>query len=274
METAPGIQPRRVTDIEYKTLRHELRGNVLVVTIDHPDNKYNLVDTTLMEEMAALMSALRNQTEARAVVLTGSGKCFSAGGSFELMKQLDKPEFGAYISRQSRHLINDLLQVPVPIVCAMNGPAIGFGATWVLLSDISFAGSDATLSDPHVLRGINTPDGAALWNLVMSPQRAKRFLLTGEELSAAQAEELGLITFVTEPGEAFDKAMEFAEKLAGYAPSAVAHTKLLCNIYIREALDKSFDLGAAWECADFRSSDHKEAVAAFRERRTPVFTGT
>jgi enoyl-CoA hydratase len=233
-----------------------------------------MVDTTLMEEMAALMSALRNQTEARAIVLTGNGRCFSAGGSFELMQQLDKPEFGAYIARQSRQLINDLLQVPVPIVCAMNGPAIGFGATWVLLSDIAFAGSDVTLSDPHVLRGIGTPDGAALWSLVMSPQRAKRFLMTGEELSAAQAAELGLITFVTEPGEAFDKAMQYAEQLAGYAPNAVAHTKLLCNIHIRDSLDRSFDLGAAWECEDFRGNDHKEAVAAFREKRAPIFNGT
>ncbi len=236
---------------------------MLVVTIDHPDNKHNLVDLTLMEEMAALMSQLRTQREARAVVLTGAGKCFSAGGSFDLMQELHRPEFADHITRTAKQLMSDLLQVPVPVICAMNGPAIGFGATWVLLSDVVFAGSDVSISDPHVLRGIAAPDGPALWSLAMGPIRAKRFLLTGEELTAAQAADLGLITFVTDPADTLSEAMAFAQQLAAGAPSAIAHTKLLCNIHIRAALDMSFDTGAAWECQDFRTADHREAIACF-----------
>lgn len=264
----------RIADLQFRTLRVAQDGPVMVVTVDHPDNKYNLVDVTLMEELAALVSALRNQREARAVVLTGAGACFSAGGSFELMGQLDRPDFADYISRLAKQLMYDLLQVPVPVVCAMNGPAIGFGASWVLLSDVVFAGSDVTLSDPHVLRGIAAPDGPALWSLAMGPVRAKRFLLTGEQLSAAQAAELGLITFVTPPEETFDQALAFANQLADSAPSAIAHTKLLCNIHVRDALDMSFDTGASWESQDFRTNDHKEAIAAFREGRKPTFSGT
>jgi enoyl-CoA hydratase len=167
-----------------------------------------------------------------------------------------------------------MLQVPVPIVCAMNGPAIGFGASPVLLSDVVFAGEDVSLSDPHALRGVVSPDGPALWSLAMGPVRAKRFLLTGEKLSAAEAAKLGLITFVTAPGEALGQAMEFARNLAAGPPSAIAHTKLMCNIYIRDALDMSFDTGAAWELQDSRTNDHQEAISAFRERRTPKFTET
>jgi enoyl-CoA hydratase len=264
----------RNTDPQFRTLKLTRDGLVLMITIDHPDNKLNLMDQTLHEELAALMSELRIESEARAIVLTANGKYFSGGGSFGMMGDLTRAQFATYISRLAKQTIYDMLQVPVPIICAMNGPAIGFGATPVLLSDVVFAGQDVSLSDPHALRGVASPDGPALWSLAMGPFRAKRFLLTGEKLSATEAAELGLITFVTAPGEALGKAVEFARKLADGPPSAMSHTKLLCNIYIRDALDMSFDTGVAWELQDARSNDHEEAIAAFRERRTPRFTGT
>jgi enoyl-CoA hydratase len=263
-----------VVDTKFRTLKLERLGSVLVVRIAHPDNRLNFVDVALMEEFACLVAALRTERSARAVVLTGEGPAFSGGGSFELMNQLDRPEFADYICRLAKQLITDMLQIPIPVICAMNGPAIGFGATWVLLSDVVFADEDAKLSDPHVLRGIAAPDAPALWSLAMGPMRAKRFLLTGDELTAAEAVELGLIAFVSKAGRTLDDALAFARRLAGIAPGAVAHTKLLCNKHIRDALELSFDTGAAWESQDFRTNDHKEAIAAFRERRNPMFTGT
>jgi enoyl-CoA hydratase len=268
------VAARTGTDREFRALKLTRDGLILMITIDHPDNKFNLMDQTLHEELAALLSDLRTESDARAIVLTANGKYFSAGGSFDMMGQLNRAEFAAYISRLARRTIYDMLQIPVPIICAMNGPAIGFGASPVLLSDVVFAGEDVSLSDPHAVRGLASPDGPALWSLAMGPVRAKRFLLTGEKLSATQAAELGLITFVTAPGEALGKAVEFARKLADGPPSAMSHTKLLCNIYIRDALDMSFDTGVAWELQDARTKDHEEAISAFRERRTPRFTGT
>jgi enoyl-CoA hydratase len=265
---------RTVKDREFRTLKVTQDGPVLVITIDHPDNKFNLMDQTLHEELAVLMADLRTERDARAIVLTANGKYFSAGGSFEMMGQFDRAGFAAYISRLARQTIYDMLQVPIPIVCAMNGPAIGFGASPVLLSDVVFAGEDISLSDPHALRGVSSPDGPALWSLAMGPVRAKRFLLTGEKLSATEAAERGLITFVTAPGEALGQAREFARELAAGPPSAIAHTKLMCNIFIRSALDMSFDTGVAWELQDSRTNDHREAISAFRERRRPKYTGT
>jgi enoyl-CoA hydratase len=273
MDNLPVSVPT-VKDREFRTLKLTRDGSILTITIDHPDNKFNLMDQTLHEELAALVSDLRIERDARAIVLTSNGKYFSGGGSFDMMAQFDRPGFAEYISRLARQTIYDMLHIPVPIVCAMNGPAIGFGASPVLLSDVVFAGEDVSLSDPHALRGVVSPDGPALWSLAMGPVRAKRFLLTGEKLSAAEAAELGLITFVTAPGEALVQAMEFAGKLAAGAPSAIAHTKLLCNIYIRDALDMSFDTAAAWELQDSRTNDHKEAISAFRDRRIPKYTGT
>jgi enoyl-CoA hydratase len=266
--------PRRsIMEREFRTLKLGLDDSVLTVVIDHPDNELNLVDVTLMEEFASLVADLRNQQEARVILLSAAGKYFSAGGSFELMNQLHDHATADHLCRLAMQLIHDFLQVPAPIVCAMTGPAIGFGASWVLLSDLVFAGEDVTLSDPHVQRGLASPDGAALWSLAMGPMRAKRFLLTGEKLTARQAMELGLISFVTAAGETVQHARTFAHKLAAAAPSAVAHTKLLCNIHIREALAASLATGTAWELQDSRTNDHQEALDAFRERRDPHFTG-
>jgi enoyl-CoA hydratase len=270
----PPVSARTRTDREFRTLKLTRDGPTLMIMIDHPGNKFNLMDKTLHEELAALMSDLRTESDARAIVLTANGKYFSAGGSFDMMGHLTRAEFALYISRLAKQTIYDMLQVPVPIICAMNGPAIGFGASPVLLSDVVFAGEDVSLSDPHALRGLAPPDGPALWSLAMGPLRAKRFLLTGEKLSAAEAAKLGLITFVTPPGEALAQAMEFARKLAAEPRSAMSHTKLLCNIFIRGALDMSYDTGVASELLDSHTDDHTEAIAAFRERRTARYSGT
>jgi enoyl-CoA hydratase len=270
----PPVSAYTVAGREFRTLKLTQDGLVLIITIDHPDNKFNLMDQALHEDLAALVSDLRTQRDARAIVLTANGKYFSGGGSFDLMGQMNSADFARYIAQLAKQTIYDMLQVPVPIVCAMNGPAIGFGASPVLLSDVVFAGEDISLSDPHALRGVVSADGPALWSLALGPVRAKRFLLTGEKLSATEAAELGLITFVTAPGEALGQAVEFAKTLAAGPPSAIAHTKLLCNIYIRDALDMSFDTGAAWSFQDFLTNDHQEAISAFRERRTPKYSGT
>jgi enoyl-CoA hydratase len=265
--------PSSVLRMKFRTLRLSQVGAVLRVEVHHPDNKYNFIDLELMEEFAALVSELRRERNARAVLLTGSRGFFSGGGHFAVMEMKRDPVMSRRISQTARQLINDYLQIPIPIVCALNGPALGFGATWALLSDVTFAGEDVTLSDPHVLRGLGVPDGAALWTLAMGPVRAKRFLMTGEDLTARQAVELGLLTFVSDPSNTEADAAAFAAKLAAGAPSAISHTKLLCNVHIRQALDLTLDTGAAWESLDFRTDDHLEALASFREGREPRFTG-
>jgi enoyl-CoA hydratase len=203
--------------------------------------------------------------------LAAKGKYFSAGGSFELFETMDTVDSAERMRRASRRLYHNLLDVDAPIVCAMTGAAYGAGASLVLLSDIVFASSAVRLSDPHVQRGLAAGDGAALWSMYLGPARAKRFLLTGEELTAEQAADLGLVSFVCEPAETLSSAREYAHKLAAGAPLAIAHTKMLCNTYIRDILNRTFNTGHALEMLDFRSRDHSEAVEAFRAQRAPDF---
>jgi enoyl-CoA hydratase len=264
---------RSVLTEGFDTLRVEAEGSVLVVTLDHTHNELNLFTWERMDELARLMSLLRSETAHRAIVLTGSGRFFSAGGSFALFETLNRTQSIERMGRLTRQLYGDMLSVGLPIVCALNGPAHGAGCSLVLLSDIVFAPETVTLSDPHVPRGLAAGDGPALWSLFMGPVRAKRFLLTGEELTAEQARDFGMFTFVCPPGETFERALRYAKDLAAGVPNAIAHTKLLCNRYIRDSLERTLDVGFGLEMLDFQSADHREAIAAFRQSRPPTYGG-
>lgn len=246
---------------------------VLTVTINNPENRLNLWDYATIEEFAALFNSLRADTRYRAVLITAAGEHFCGGGHFELMDSQSDPEKVEYLARLTRRLYSDMLDVAAPIVCALNGPAVGAGCSVALLSDILVASQRATLSDPHVCRGLTAGLGVAIWSLYLGPVRLKRFLLTGEVLDSHHAHELGMVDFICDDGETLTRALELARNLASNPPLAVAKTKLLANKHIRATLEVSFAMGAAWQSQDFHTHDHKEAVAAFRERRSPVYTG-
>lgn len=259
---------------EFTTLHTERIGDVLQVTIAHPTSPMNAVDEALHEDLAALFRALRRETQARCVLLTGQGRAFSAGGDFAWFPKLQDPETLEAVRRDGKQMIWDLLDVEVPIVAAVNGPAIGLGASLALLCDVIFAADGAVFADPHVKVGIVAGDGgAAIWPLALGPARAKQYLLTGDPLTAAEAERLGLVNFVVPAAELREKALAFAQRLAAGAPLAVRYTKLAVNKLVKDALNVAFDTSTALEVVTFRSEDHQEALAALREKRPPRFRG-
>ncbi|MEW6273015.1 MAG: enoyl-CoA hydratase-related protein [Thermodesulfobacteriota bacterium] len=258
----------------FTSLRAERVGDVLRVTIANPRNPLNAVDETLHEELAALFRVLRRESRARAVLLTGEGRAFSAGGDFGWFPKFQDPDTLESVRRDGKQMIWDLLDVEVPIVAAVNGPAIGLGASIALLCDVIFAADGATFADPHVRVGIVAGDGGvAIWPLALGPARAKQYLLTGDALSAAEAERIGLVNFVVPAGELQQRALDFAQRLAAGAPLAVRYTKLAVNKLVKDALNVAFDASTALELVTFRSEDHREALAALREKRPPRFRG-
>jgi len=258
----------------FTTLRIARVGDVLRVTIDHPRSELNAVDEALHRDFTALFAALRREREARAVLLTGRGKAFSAGGDFRWFPELREPERLEALRRDAKQLIWDLLDVELPIVAAVNGHAMGLGASIALLSDVILMADTATIGDPHVRVGLVAGDGGvAIWPLAVGPARAKEYLLTGDPLSAAEAERIGLVNRVV-PAAALDaEAMALATRLAAGAPLAVRYTKLAVNKLVKDALNVAFDASTALELVTFRSEDHQEALAAIREKRAPVFKG-
>ncbi len=258
----------------YRALHFDRGGSVLRVAIDHPESELNTVDALLHGELSRLFRDLKREDEARAVLLIGRGRAFSAGGDFDWFPTLDDLAKLEHLRRDAKQMIWDLLDVELPIVTALNGPAVGLGASLALLSDVIFMAETATLADPHVRVGIVAGDGGtAIWPLVLGPARAKQFLLTGDPVTAADALRMGLVNHVVAPDALESEALAFATRLAAGAPLAVRYTKQAVNKLVKEALNTAFDTATALEIVTFQSEDHREALAALREKRTPVFRG-
>ena len=259
---------------DFATLRLARVGQVLRVSIDHPSSPLNAVDGRLHHDLTALFARLKRENDARAVLLTGRGRAFSAGGDFAWFPALQEPGRLEALRRDAKQPIWDLLDVEVPIVAAVNAHAMGLGASIALLCDVIFMADTATIGDPHVKAGIVAGDGgAAIWPLAVGPARAKEYLLTGDPLTAAEAERIGLVNHVVPAAELDAAAMAFATRLAAGAPLAVRYTKLAVNKLVKDALNVAFDTSTALELLTFHSEDHAEALAAFREKRPPVFKG-
>jgi enoyl-CoA hydratase len=246
-----------------ETIRVERDGDVLTATIDHPRSDLNAVDATLHRELAELFATLKTERDARCIVLTGAGRAFSAGGDMAWFPELRAPDQLHLLRREAKQLVWDLLDVEVPIVCGVNGPAVGLGASIALLCDVIVMADTATIADPHVQVGLVAGDGgAAIWPLLL-----------GEPLAAADAVRLGIAAEVCSPDDVAAMTRHWADRIARQPPLAAQATKVAVNAQIKQALLTSFDLSTALEMTCFHSADHAEAVDAFVTKRTPRFEG-
>ena len=260
--------------MDYRGLALDRVGDVLKVTIAHPTSELNTVDGLLHEDLTRLFRELKREDRARAVLFTGRGRAFSAGGDFRWFPTLDDLAKLEHLRRDAKQMIWDLLDVDIPIVSAVNGHAMGLGASIALLCDVIFMADTATVGDPHVRVGIVAGDGGtAIWPLAVGPARAKEHLLTGDPLTAAEAERIGLVNHVVPAADLDAAAMKMAERLAAGAPLAIRYTKLSVNKLVKDALNVAFDTATAYELVTFHSEDHQEAFASIREKRPPNFRG-
>jgi enoyl-CoA hydratase len=259
---------------DYQALHFERAGDVLRIAIDHPGNQLNAVDALLHEELTRVFRELKREDRARAIVFTGRGRVFSAGGDFAWFPSLDDLAKLEHLRRDAKQMIWDLLDVQLPIVAAINGPAVGLGASLALLCDVIFMADTASIADPHVRVGIVAGDGGtAIWPLAVGPARAKQYLLTGDPVPAVEAERIGLVNRVVPAADLDAEAMAFAQRLADGAPLAVQYTKQAVNKLLKDALNVAFDTSTALEIVTFQSEDHREALSALREKRKPNFQG-
>jgi enoyl-CoA hydratase len=263
-----------LTTTDFRCVNLQRDGDVLRFTIDHPDSKINAVDDDLHHDLTRLFRVLKQEDEARAILLTGCKGVFSVGGNFEWFKTLDSPRRVFDLHRDAKQMIWDLLDVQLPIVAAINGHAMGLAANLALFCDVIFMAESALIADPHVKAGIVAGDGGTvIWPMAVGPARAKEYLLTGDPLSAADAERFGLINHAVPDDELDDQAMAFARRLAAGAPMAVQYTKLAVNKLVKDALAVSFDAATGYEMVTMLSEDHDEAIDSFLNRRSPNFTG-
>lgn len=257
----------------YEYLKLVREDRVLNVTFNFRNDQLNPITSKVEAELSRLFIEVARDPDTNVVVLTGGGRAFSAGGDLDDMQHLvDHP--GEFDSHAAKQLIFAMLDCPKVVIAKVNGHAIGLGATIALFCDVIFAASHAKIGDPHVKVGFAAGDGGAvIWPQLIGYARAKELLLTGDLLTADEAARMGLINHSVPADELDAKVSAFAQRLASGATRAIQYTKITMNLGLKQLAHSMMDASIAYEHLTNYTRDHREAVAAFREKRPPVFIG-
>jgi enoyl-CoA hydratase/carnithine racemase len=245
----------------------EERDAIRVVTLNRPE-ALNATNEPLHIALQSVWRHLAADEEARAVVLTGAGRAFSAGGDFQHFVELwdDRPRRRREIEG-ARRLLTEMVDFPLPVVAAVNGPAVGLGCNRAVLSDVVLIAESAYMADPHVSVGLTAADGGApTWPLLMSILRAKEYLLTSEPIPAEQAVALGLANRVVPDADLLDQALAVAQRIAKLPPQAVQSTKRALNMHIKRAVAGVLEYALSEEYDSFETAEHQALVNRFLER--------
>ena len=257
---------------DYRQLTFTRRDNgVLLVTIDRPE-KYNAADEQMHGELARVWNDISADPETRVAVITGAGKAFSAGGDLAMVERMagDYDRVSHMLSEMSE-LVYNIINCDKPIVSAINGVAVGAGTVAALLADVAIAAEDAKIGDGHVKLGVAAGDHAAIiWPLLAGMAKARYYLLTGEMITGAEAERIGMVAKALPREQVLDEALRVADTLATGAQQAIRLTKRALNNWLRSA-GPTFDQSAAYEMLTFLGPDVVEGYTALREKRPPRF---
>jgi 2-(1,2-epoxy-1,2-dihydrophenyl)acetyl-CoA isomerase len=259
-----------------QVIAYELRGAVALITLNRPE-ALNSFDGPLRQQLGAALQRAAAEAPVRAVVLTGAGRAFSAGADLKAMGagKADGDEVSRQLNDEYGLGIRTILDMPKPVIAAVEGLVAGIGCAFVLASDLVVMADDSYFTLPFHNIGL-VPDGGINWLLErqVGARRAFEFAVDCTKVSAARCQELGLANRVVAKGTAVDTALQWAGRLAQRAPLALRHTKRL----LREANGATFaqnfrsEIETQSQCID--SDDFREGVAAFLQKREPRFKGS
>jgi enoyl-CoA hydratase/carnithine racemase len=262
-------------------VKTETTGPITIVTLNDPDTRNAISDDAMVEAVVGAFERIDRDPICRVAILTGAGKAFSAGGN---LKTLGVPGgLGGGPPQATRlgykHGIQRiplaLQALDVPVIAAVNGAAIGAGCDLACMCDLRIAAESAIFAESFVKVGLIPGDGGAwLLQRVIGYARAAELTFTGEPIDAAKALAWGLVTAVVPDSELMAHAKALAERIAVNPPHAVRMSKRLMVQARTASLDATLEQSAAMQAIVQTTADHHEAVAAFREKRKPTFTGT
>jgi 2-(1,2-epoxy-1,2-dihydrophenyl)acetyl-CoA isomerase len=263
--------------MNYQTIQSELRDNVCLLTLNRPDRLNALTTEVANELQTAIQVAIEGG--ARAIVLTGAGRAFCAGGDLREMQEIAGREgdVGAFFDEPLRKL-NDLVllirKTPVPIIAAVNGVASGGGCNLALACDLVLASDNAKFNQAFIKIGLS-PDigGTFILPRLVGWKRAAELMFTGDMLSAQKAYDLGMINHVVSEAELMSHVMNLAQKLANAPTAAIAQIKRLLEASAVNDYGGQLELERQAQIQSGKTKDFVEGVSAFLEKRSPKFTG-
>jgi len=258
----------------YDTIRFDREGRIIRATLNRPD-ALNAVNAQMHTELSRVFVDLNDDPGSDIVILTGAGRAFCAGGDIDWMQDaIDEPSGFETTAFEAKRIVFSQLDLEKPLICRMNGHAIGLGATVALGCDVVIADERAKIGDPHVAVGLVAGDGGAvLWQHLIGYLRAKEYLLTGDLIPAPEAARMGLVNRAVPPDSLDSEVDQLAGRLASGARKAIRWTKVVSNLALKQVAHAVMDPSIAYESLSNLSDDHREAVAAFRDKRRPEFTG-
>jgi enoyl-CoA hydratase len=258
----------------FKSLTISQRDRVLTIALNRPD-KLNAIDGGLHEELSRVFDLLNRDNSVDVAILTGTERAFCAGGDADWLSGLAEDPLGwETLSEETRAILMGILGARQPIIAKLNGVAAGLGATIALFCDVVFASDHARIGDPHVKIGLSAGDGgSAIWPTLIGFTRAREYLYTGEFIPAEKAAEMGLINRCVPHDELDGVVDQFADQLTSGAIRAIQWTKQSVNAPLRALVANNLELSLALEAKSNFTLDHKEGLAALREKRAPKFVG-
>ncbi|MBO1015796.1 crotonase/enoyl-CoA hydratase family protein [Achromobacter sp. SD115] len=258
-------------------LQIERDGGIVVATMNQPETRNALTGNTAIEEIVQLCADIRQDAGVKVLILTAAGPIFSSGGNVKDMRRFFDdaltPERICEEYRQGIQRIPLALHgLDVPVICAVNGPAIGAGLDIACMCDIRIAADTATFAESFVRVGIVPGDGGA-WLLprAVGMARASEMAYTGEAISAQDALAFGLVSRVVPAAELLPTAKTLAAKIAANPGGAMRMTKRLLREGQQSSLASLLELSASYQALAHKTAEHREAVTAFIEKRAPRF---
>ena len=258
-------------------LKTEREGAVLILTMNQPETRNALTGNTAVQEFVDACDAIRLDTTNRCVILTGTGPVFSSGGNVKDMQRYFKESLTPDTIREEyrngiQRLPKALYNLDVPVIAAINGPAIGAGLDLTCMCDMRIASDKATFAESFVKVGIVPGDGGA-WLLprVVGISKASEMAFTGEALNAQEALSCGLVSRVVAHDTLMDEARKLASKIVANPGGVLRMTKRLLREGERSSLESLLELSAGYQAIAHMTTDHHEAVRAFVEKRAPQF---
>lgn len=252
-------------------VRLDAKDKIAIITMNRPE-KRNALNYQVRRELYAVLKQIDSDENMRAVIITGAGDAFVAGADIEAMRDF-AVEDAIKSSRHGTEIFSFIEKMKAPVIAAVNGWALGGGLELALACDIRICGENAQFGQPEVKIGILPGYGATIrLPRIIGVGRAKEMIYFGKIITAGEAKEYGLVSFVTSPGKLLGKAWELARRLAR-GPASISLIKQSINAGVYLDKDQAFDLSSHYYGEAYKTKDAKEGITAYLEKRKPVFKG-